>query len=145
VNVECNMTTKAVYYGRFLEKYPLTSYPSKLLKSKGIGGVIRPRNFYVPLRLETPKLNTALNVLDETVQKGSEFNKPAAPKEDVKLPFSESAATPNFTPIKVNEVELNVLRKQSRKRSPKETNSAGDETKVHKRVRKTLHRIKIID
>jgi hypothetical protein len=106
------MPLKAVYYGHALQKIPLSSYASHNIVSRGIGGVIKPKNFYIPSSSKLPKVNTSLNVLDDSVNTKSEFVTQHNSHKD--SDSSQNIATPLFKPIKVTEKELTVLKKQTK-------------------------------
>jgi hypothetical protein len=147
------MALKEVYYGRYLKRIPLTSYPAGTISTRGVGGVIKPRHFYIPAKLKIPKVNTVLNVPDLNEQQVSHFASEKDHEEKSKLTVPTSASTPNFKPMRISEVELETLEKKGKKRKPqqtKESDSArqkrpkNEEQRKHKNKSSHFHRVNIV-
>ena len=150
------MSLKTVFYGRNLTKIPLTSYPVHTISSRGVGGVIRPRHFFIPNKVKAAKINTVLNVPDLTPDKTSEFASSQDNEELSKLPISTTKTVlPTFKPIPVNEAEFEILDKKGKKRKEQFTKTEETNSKTKKLVqtveptkpkksRHSNHRVKIV-
>jgi hypothetical protein len=107
--------TKAVFYGRSLKRIPLSSFPATVITSRGVGGIIRPRNFFVPNKVKSSIINSITNVPDLTAQQTSQFANPKVGEHD-HTPPSKTLSVPIFKPIAINEFELKTLENNSKKR-----------------------------
>jgi hypothetical protein len=117
------MSHNSVYYGRHLQKIPLSSYLSHSPVARGIGGVIRPKNIFTPINLHVPKVNSAVNVLDE-VKESSDFTESKSKSDaDTQNPLDSDKI---FTPIKIKESEVGVLKKEK----PRKRSKAAEKKKI---------------
>jgi hypothetical protein len=138
------MVLKEVYYGRYLKRIPLSSYPAGTISTRGVGGVIKPRHFYIPTKLKIPKVNTVLNAPDLTEQQTSHFASQKESEEKSKLTVPTSASTPNFKPMRISEVELETLEKKGKKRKPQQTKASDSvaRQKIPKKEEQRKHKTK---
>jgi hypothetical protein len=111
------MSLKSVYYGPNLKRIPVGSYISNIIVSRGIGGIIRPRHFFVPATTKKAGINTQLNVLDTSLaEKKSEFNLPKE-KDDNLILKADIGKT--FSPIPLTSLEITKL--SNKRKAPEES------------------------
>jgi hypothetical protein len=125
------MSSNSIYYGRTLNRIPLSSYLTNAPVARGIGGVVRPKNIFFPLKLHIPRVNSTVNALDVVNDKSDFVQDKSKADIIVNNPLDTDKL---FVPIKLKEHEISLLKKKKAKSGRRKQDSGGSEvTKSKKR------------